>query len=81
MGATHRRVYAVVFVKSKNGTKCKNFAVLLCFSYIPSYALPKISRRGAIGPLATPLNLPLSTWCFWVLHQCSLHVQTKVDFS
>ena len=24
------------FVKSKNGTKCKNFAVLLCF-YVNSY--------------------------------------------
>ena len=31
VGATHGRVQAVVFCKEQNGTKCKNFAVLLCF--------------------------------------------------
>ena len=28
---THEREHAVVFCKEQNGTKCKNFAVLLCF--------------------------------------------------
>ena len=36
------------FVKSKNGTKCKNFAVLLC--YIHSFVLPKISGGGLLPP-------------------------------
>ena len=33
------------FIKSKNGTKCKNFAVLFVFlgQYIHSVVLPKIS--------------------------------------
>ena len=44
------------FVKSKNGTKCKNFAVLR--QYIHSFVLG-ISGRGAIAPIATPLNPPL----------------------
>ena len=34
------------FVKRKNGTKCKNFAVLLFLcQYIHSFVLPKISGR------------------------------------
>ena len=41
MGATRMLLY---FVKSKNGTKCKNFAVLLFLGqYIHSFVLPKIS--------------------------------------
>ena len=37
------------FVKNKNGTKCKNFCVLLFLSqYIYSFALPKISGRGGL---------------------------------
>ena len=42
------------FVKSKNATKCKNFAVLLCF-----YVFPEMAERGATAPLAAPLNPPL----------------------
>ena len=53
------------FVKSKNGTKCKNFAVLLpvfLCQYIHSFILPEMAGRegGATAPLATPLNPPLS---------------------
>ena len=40
----------VYFVKSKNGTKCKNFIG----QYIHPFVLPKISERGAAAPLATP---------------------------
>ena len=55
MGATHGRVYAVVFCKEQNGTKCKNFAVLLFLGqYIHSFVLPKISGRGAIPPSHPP---------------------------
>ena len=49
------------FVKSKNGTKCKNFAVLLCF-YVNTFILLYFLRwqkGGATAPLATPLNPPL----------------------
>ena len=46
------------FVKSKNGTTCKNFAVFLD-QYIHFFVLPKTSGRGAIAHLATSLNLPL----------------------
>ena len=51
------------FVKSKNGTKCKNFAgssfiAFLC-QYIHSYIFPEMAEGGAVAPLATPLNLPL----------------------
>ena len=39
------------FVKSKNGTKCENFAVLLFLrQYIHSFVLPKISGRGLTAP-------------------------------
>ena len=31
VGTTQGRVYAIVFCKEQNGTKCKNFAVLLFF--------------------------------------------------
>ena len=49
------------FVKSKSGTKCKNFAVLLCF-YVNTFILLHFLRwqeGGATAPLATPLNPPL----------------------
>ena len=49
------------FVKSKNGTKWKNFAVLLCF-YVNTFILLYFLRwqeGGATAPLATPLNPPL----------------------
>ena len=50
------------FVKSKSGTKCKNFAVLLCF-YVNTFILLQFLRwqegGGATAPLATPLNPPL----------------------
>ena len=48
------------FVKSKNGTKCKN---LLCFyvnTFILLYFL-RFQEGGAIAPIATPLNPPLIT--------------------
>ena len=48
------------FAKSKNGTKCKNFAVLLCF-YVNTFILLYFLRgqeEGPIAPLATPLNPP-----------------------
>ena len=44
------------FAKSKNDTKCKNFAVLLCFyvnTFILLYFL-KWQKGGATAPLATP---------------------------
>ena len=52
------------FVKSKNGTKCKNFAVLLFYvnAFILLYFL-RFQERGlqAYSPLNHPLiiNLPL----------------------
>ena len=39
-------------VKSKNGTKCKNFAVLLCFyvnTFIP-FVFPKMAGGGLQPP-------------------------------
>ena len=51
------------FVKSKNGTKYKNFAVLLCF-YVNTFILLYFLRwqeGGVTAPLATPLNPPLVT--------------------
>ena len=47
------------FVTSKNGTKCKNFAVLLCF-YVNTLILLYFLRFQEGGPLATPLNSPLN---------------------
>jgi len=49
------------FAKSKNDTKCKNFAVLLCF-YINTFIILYFLRwqeGGATASLATPLNSPL----------------------
>ena len=55
MGATQGRVYAVVFVKSKNDTKCKNFVSLLC-SYVNTFILLYFLRfqEGGATPLAPP---------------------------
>ena len=39
MGTTHRKCMLLYFVKSKNATKCKNFAVLLCFRSIHAFIL------------------------------------------
>ena len=62
MGVTHRRVHAVVFCKVQNGTKCKNFAILLWF-YVNTYILLYFLRfqEGGIAPLATPINPPVYT--------------------
>ena len=38
MGATMGGCMLLYSVKSKNGTKCKNFAVLLCF-YVNTFIL------------------------------------------
>ena len=39
------------FVKSKNGTKCKNFAVLLFLcQYIHSFIFPDMAGRGRLQP-------------------------------
>ena len=46
------------FAKSKNDTKCKNFAVLLCF-YIHSFIFPEMAGRGGYSPPSHPLNPPL----------------------
>ena len=49
-------------VKYKNSTKCKNFAVLLCF-YVNAFILLYFLRwqeGGATAPLATPLDPPLN---------------------
>ena len=43
------------FVKSKNGTKCKNFAAILCLcQYICSLVFPEMAGRGATAPLTIP---------------------------
>ena len=44
------------FVKSKNGTKCKNFAVLLCFMSIHSFIIfPEMAGGGGgYSPLSHP---------------------------
>ena len=44
-------------VKSKNDTKCKNFAVLFCF-YVNAFILLYFLRWQEEGATA-PLNLPL----------------------
>ena len=46
------------FAKSKNGTKCKNFAVLMCF-YVNTFILLYWQKGGATAPQANPLNPPL----------------------
>ena len=43
------------FVKSKNGTKCKNFASFYVNTFTLLYFL-RFQERGAVAPLATPLN-------------------------
>ena len=50
------------FLKCKNGTKCKNFAILLCFNVNTCILLCYLrwqEGRRATAPLATPLNPPL----------------------
>ena len=45
------------FVKSKNGTKCKNFVVLLCFyvnAFILLYFLRWQEGGGGYSPLSHP---------------------------
>ena len=52
VGATHGGCMLLYFVKSKNGTKCKNFAVLLCFyvnTFILFYFL-RFQERGLQPP-------------------------------
>ena len=47
-------------VKSKNGTKCKNFAVLLFLcQHIHSFVFPEMAGRegGGHSPLATDLGM------------------------
>ena len=52
------------FVKSKNGTKCKNFAVLLCF-YVNTFILLYFLRWQEGG--ATALLNPLLTYSTYTL--------------
>ena len=51
------------FLKSKNGTKCNNFAVLSCFNVNTCILLCFLRWQegggGATVSLATPLNPPL----------------------
>ena len=66
------------FAKSKNGTKYKNLAVLLCFyvnALIHYFVFAEMAGRGgATTPIATPLNPPLKLILFlevallWSLH-------------
>ena len=49
VSATHWRVYWLLyFVKSKYGTKCKNFVILLCFMSIHSFF--EMAERGGYSP-------------------------------
>ena len=45
------------FVKSKNSTKCKNFAVLLCF-YVNTFILLYFLRLQEGGGGYSPLSYP-----------------------
>ena len=56
------------FVNSKNGTKCKNFAVLLCF-YVNTLILLHFLRfqKGGYSPPSHPLNPPLDSYIYWFL--------------
>ena len=63
------------FVKSKNGTKCKNFAALLCF-YVNTFILLYFLRfqEGGYSPPSHPLNsllLPIH------MHVC-IHTQACI---
>ena len=41
-------------VKSKNGTKCKNFAVLFICQFIHSFVFPEMAGGGPQPPLLPP---------------------------
>ena len=47
------------FVKSKSGTKCKNFAVLLCF-YVNTFILLQFLRWQEGGGYSPPSHPPKS---------------------
>ena len=54
------------FVKSKNGTICKNFAILSCVflcQYIHSFIFLEMAGRGATAPLNPPLLRIQQTSC------------------
>ena len=57
------------FVKSKSGTKCKNFAVLLCF-YVNTFI-----STGTKLTFTVPGNLP-ETW-----HSGPLYVKVSFPFA
>ena len=72
MGATHGRVYRLLyFVKSKSGTKCESFAVLLCsfntlyiHIYIYSFIFPEMAGMG-LQPASK-----FATGAIYPLHSC-----------
>ena len=59
------------FVKSKSGTKCKNFAVLLC-QCIHSFTFPEMAGRGGYSP---PSHPPKSATDFQYFKLCNFVVK------
>ena len=70
------------FLKCKNSTKCKNFAVLLCFNvniYMHSFVFPEMTGRGLEPPSHPPKSATAEVCKYAGIPYCCQRIVPRDD--